>query len=1792
MRARLGFLVVLFAFVARGEERFKLPGHLVTVSRNLWSGERFKYCVTFPRNADLESGPVSELTVGITLTNQEIKITTHYDKVQFFSVDGESRCYDLTAPDLPGRYNFTANLTANFGSYIASQVYTSDATIHDSSIQSVTLVQTDKPLYKPGQMVKFRVMKLKKDFRPVFGLIPFVGIENPSGVRVMQWRNVDLSKGIASLEMQLSKDPPLGKWMIKVMFDKEITQIFEVEEYVLPKFEVTVTPPAYLLPSTSTIDGEVCGKYTYGQPVKGTLELKVCYERTWWGYWGGRSRDSNFQRPCAERILTINGCEKFSINASEIYLSSSRYSRYGKLVINATITEDGTGTVLKGQSKGPEMKFYPFELKMEDDTNNYFKSVFPYKGRVTAIRPDGSPAAGEIIQVSVEDYNWDEPWALKKDFVTDSNGKVEFSIEDVPENITRFSVQAKAIEYVSDYRTRTTLQLYQPSAYMYVRRWFSPSESFIQIEDVTEPVKCGQDLRLGVLYSTPPDSRYKMHVIVTEGSEMVYTNHHTHHFKIHDAVNFETVDKSSYLERYFPTRPPPFVQPPLPPLIPINITSDDNETEPVPVVEDPIVPEIYFHCDLRFYVLFYLKEVQPLILNRRRRQTSGCVDMDGKTVAVDDIYKPDSTNPCKTCVCSDTDEEETCFTAMCVPPTCPNYKMREKECCAWDCLDENGNVIPPMIPEVEPPPPPPKGDGCLDKDNNLIADGDVYHPNKSNVCQSCVCNKGQPERCAMIMCDAPPCPYYKLIEGTCCGFTCLDTPEPPEPPVLQKNNHIARMYLTIPITSAMAPRSKVMVYYVRDDMETVATSREFTVEKCLDNQVKLEFEEVSVKPGMEATMKLQAEPGSVCSVGTVDKSMQIMKPDHEMTAEKFYKLVSQYQPYYYYSSWQDNRKYCEEQLKEEVEKLENDTMIHYSFNTESVDSIEAFRSLQLMVLSNLRVQTRPCTIRTYRRYNNPVPMFSSRTRNRGMPGLSGENGVSIDRSDVVVSAGSVEAVVDKAQKKVRSFFPETWLWEIEVVGDTGEIMLKRKVPDTITEWIGNSVCVSSTAGIGISQPTALRAFQPFFLSFTLPYSAVRGEVVPVLVTVFNYMSESLTVELERSPDFDLQVSAATKYDCIHGGESSTFKFDITPKSLGKIKINASAISITDNGFCGNNVVQSTEAIGASDAVSRELLIEIPPGSLEETSINLALPTNIVPDSARGFVSVIGDVMGPALSNLQDLLRMPYGCGEQNMASFAPNIFALQYLNNTNQQTKSVVEEAKRYMRVGYQRQLKYRHPDGSYSAWGGSGDTSGSMWLTAFVIKCLGQSRPYIEIDEKDLNKSIAWFKRRQLETGCFPKIGYTHSYYLKGGFADRSNEAVMTSFVLIAMMEAGVPRDDQVVLDGIRCLDIQPLEDTYSLAVMAYAYSLYKVSHPRRRETIYWERQKDEDENVTVSPYRWFRAPSAEIEITSYALLANIVNNQSNAAVNAKPIVMWLSRQRNSLGGFGSTQDTIVALQALSRYASLVYQKGVNIMVQMSGTGFTSMFEINDKNTLLLQSKEFSKPIPDSLICSVAGKGCAFIQASVKYNIPDEPTGPAFDLTTKIYRSKDHANHCAKRTLNICVKFTGQGGVSNMAIVDVKMQTGWIPVKDSLKKLLQKSQNGGPSQSIDLQKYETDGNMVHLYFDQLDTLRRCFYFDVEQNIEVTDPKPAFVKVYDYYETDLSVTKQYDIRTTCGTKEELPYLSLEEYAYGLLNTPVDEIAQFRLPSGRLPSPRGKVLILCFYYFLSSSVIDFHFACCL
>ena len=57
-------------------------------------------------------------------------------------------------------------------------------------------------------------------------------------------------------------------------------------------------------------------------------------------------------------------------------------------------------------------------------------------------------------------------------------------------------------------------------------------------------------------------------------------------------------------------------------------------------------------------------------------------------------------------------------------------------------------------------------------------------------------------------------------------------------------------------------------------------------------------------------------------------------------------------------------------------------------------------------------------------------------------------------------------------------------------------------------------------------------------------------------------------------------------------------------------------------------------------------------------------------------------MGPTLSGLDKLLKLPTGCGEQNMLKFAPNIYVLQYLTNTNRLDPTIEAKALQFLKTG------------------------------------------------------------------------------------------------------------------------------------------------------------------------------------------------------------------------------------------------------------------------------------------------------------------------------------------------------------------------------------------------------------------------------------------------------------------------------------------------------------------------------
>ena len=61
---------------------------------------------------------------------------------------------------------------------------------------------------------------------------------------------------------------------------------------------------------------------------------------------------------------------------------------------------------------------------------------------------------------------------------------------------------------------------------------------------------------------------------------------------------------------------------------------------------------------------------------------------------------------------------------------------------------------------------------------------------------------------------------------------------------------------------------------------------------------------------------------------------------------------------------------------------------------------------------------------------------------------------------------------------------------------------------------------------------------------------------------------------------------------------------------------------------------------------------------------------------------LGDVMGGAADSLANLVRLPTGCGEQNLVNLAPSVFILRYLKITQRFAPTLTEKAVKYIKKG------------------------------------------------------------------------------------------------------------------------------------------------------------------------------------------------------------------------------------------------------------------------------------------------------------------------------------------------------------------------------------------------------------------------------------------------------------------------------------------------------------------------------
>ncbi|XP_006818468.2 complement C3-like, partial [Saccoglossus kowalevskii] len=137
--------------------------------------------------------------------------------------------------------------------------------------------------------------------------------------------------------------------------------------------------------------------------------------------------------------------------------------------------------------------------------------------------------------------------------------------------------------------------------------------------------------------------------------------------------------------------------------------------------------------------------------------------------------------------------------------------------------------------------------------------------------------------------------------------------------------------------------------------------------------------------------------------------------------------------------------------------------------------------------------------------------------------------------------------------------------------------------------------------------------------------------------------------------------------------------------------------------------------------------------------------------------------------------------------------------------------------------------------------------------------------------------------------------------------------------------------------------------------------------------------------PYWYTHNPSAiEVETTAYALLTQV---ELDNIAYSNAIVVWLTSQRNSQGGFISTQDTIIALYALVKYSSAaknVIETPVHMnctITKGAGDAYNEVITLNDEGSMVQHIREV--PVGGKLYIDTTGTGIGNLQVEVRYNTP-----------------------------------------------------------------------------------------------------------------------------------------------------------------------------------------------------------------
>jgi len=295
---------------------------------------------------------------------------------------------------------------------------------------------------------------------------------------------------------------------------------------------------------------------------------------------------------------------------------------------------------------------------------------------------------------------------------------------------------------------------------------------------------------------------------------------------------------------------------------------------------------------------------------------------------------------------------------------------------------------------------------------------------------------------------------------------------------------------------------------------------------------------------------------------------------------------------------------------------------------------------------------------------------------------------------------------------VRKDFPDAIHWQPAVVTDAdGRAEVQVTYPDSLTTWrlTARAVTEDTRLGAAVVRTTTTR---DLLIRVVPPRFLTERDTVQLPTVAHNYVEGAdveATVEIEAAGVTPAVPLAPATARIARGGEARhawTFRADMpgTATFTGRVTAGEQSDAM--------QVQVPVLPYGVRRDVGRAGVV----AAGATASVSLDVPASSNPAARAIEVRLAPSLAGSILGAVDDLVAFPYGCTEQTVSSFVPNLLVLRTLAQLDLAPTERLSLLPRTTRDGVSRLLALQHENGAWGWWAADAD---HPFMTAYATFAL-----------------------------------------------------------------------------------------------------------------------------------------------------------------------------------------------------------------------------------------------------------------------------------------------------------------------------------------------------------------------------------------------------------------------------------------------------------------------------------------